>query len=448
MATDSSLLKGSLKDFSLVEIVQAMDLGAKTGALHINDTSGRAGILYFNQGKLSNCSELDAGALTLGEVLQQLGMATYEQIEYAFSHQLQNAFGMRIGERLMAMGVINQQQLLEALRMKAMWTARELGLWKDGIYEFISSPNGQSILPYGEVSLDLDVMRVTMEMVYYSDDWEKLTPLLPQGMQTMLQMAPTASYTLNISTYAYELLMQVNKQRKVRRVACAIHRPELDVARDLAQLVQHRLLMSVFHEASPTNGNDPFNGNGNGGWNSNGNDLFNGSGNGHNRRITVRLPDPAEKFRMETFELLDLISKMEQEWLRRRTPMEQLPALVEFINWTMDALAETCRAKGTELDPNSLETLLRRAGLTYMGNYRFKIEQNHIDVSNFTSLCYEVMSGDISKANDFFEEAATVLQNILRCVFETINARIADPIERLENQEVWEAMFTQFGLPS
>ena len=150
---------------------------------------------------------------------------------------------------------------------------------------------------------------------------------------------------------------------------------------------------------------------------------------------------------METFELLDLISKMEQDWLRRRTPMEQLPALLEFTNWTMDALAETCRAKGTELDPNSLETLLRRANLTYMGNYRFKIDQNHVDVGNFTSLCYEVMSGEISKANDFFEEAATVLQQILRCVFDTINARVANPIERLENQEVWEAMFTQFGLP-
>ena len=257
MATDSSLLKGSLRDFSLVEIVQAMDLGAKTGALHIKGTSSRAGILYFNQGKLSNCSELDAGALTLGEVLQQLGMATYQQIEHAFAQQLHNAFGMRIGERLMAMGVLNQQQLLEALRTKALWTARELGLWKDGTYEFISSPNGQSILPYGEVSLNLDVMRVTMEMVIYSDDWEKLTPLLPQGMHTMLQMAPSATYALSIGTYAYELLMQVNQQRKVRRVACAIHRPELDVARDLAQLVQHRLLVSVFHEVSPN-------------WNSNG----------------------------------------------------------------------------------------------------------------------------------------------------------------------------------
>lgn len=436
MAMDSSLLKGFLRDFSLVEIVQAMELGAKTGALHIRDAAGRAGILYFNQGKLSNCSELDTGALTLGDVLQQLGMATYEQIEHAFSQQIQNAFGMRIGERLIAMNVITQQQLLEALRIKALWTARELGRWQDGIYEFISSPNGQSILPYGEVSLELDVMRVTMEMVVYGDDWEKLSPFLPQGMHTMLQMTPNVSYALSIDTYTYELLMQANRHRTVRRIACALRRPEMDVANELVTLVQHRLLVPVFQETTPWNGNNPFNPN------------TAGAGfSDQSRRTTVRLPDPAEKWRMESFELLDIISKMEQDWLRRRTPMDQLPALVEFINWTMDALAEACRANNTELDPNTLEMLLHRENLTHMGNYRFKIEQNHIDVTNFTALCYEVMGGEIGKATDFFEEAATVLQKILRLIFSTINARIASPIERLENQEVWEALFTQFALP-
>ncbi len=50
-------------------------------------------------------------------------------------------------------------------------------------------PDSKNILPYGEESLGLDVMRVTMEMVRYSDEWENLQALLPMGMQTSLQMA-------------------------------------------------------------------------------------------------------------------------------------------------------------------------------------------------------------------------------------------------------------------
>ncbi len=417
MITNSRLLQGSLKDFGLVEVLQMMELGGMTGALRLKHSTGRIGIIYFSEGKMANCSELDAGALTLGDVLQQLAMASSQQIEQAFSQQLQDAFGKRIGERLVAMGAISEKQLREALRMKALWTARELALWQDGTYEFISSPNAQTILPYGEASLELEVMRVTMEMVRYSDEWEQLRPFLPQGVRTLLQMVPAIPYALSFDTRTFELLIHVNLYRRVRRIASAMQRPELDVARVLAQLVQQKLLMHVFQETTL---------------------QFNGR--------EVRLPDPAEKLRMENFELLNLISRMEQEWNRRRTPMEQLPALVEFINWTMDALAETCRNRGAELDPNTLRSLLFRKNLRYMGNYEFKIDQNHIDVDNFKALCYEVLGANMEQTADFYDEASLVLQAILRCIFDTINSRIASLDERLENQEVWEAMFTQFAL--
>jgi hypothetical protein len=162
---------------------------------------------------------------------------------------------------------------------------------------------------------------------------------------------------------------------------------------------------------------------------------------------SVRLPDPAERLRMESFELLNLLSRMEQEWHDRRTHVEQLSALAEFVNWTMKALSEACRTNGTELDPNTLEALLTRNNLRYMGNYRFIIHDNTIDVENFTALCREVLQGNIQKVHSFFVEASIVLQHILSCIFDSINGRVASLYERLENQEVWEAMFTQFGLP-
>ena len=417
MATNTRLLNGSLKEFGLVEVLQMMEMGSMTGALRIKHVTGRLGIIYFNQGKMANCSELDAGALTLGDVLQQLGMASSPHIEHAFSQQMQAAFGKRIGERLVEMGVINEPQLKEALRIKALWTVRELALWQEGTYEFITSPNSQTILPYGESSLELEVMRVTMEMVRYCDEWEHMRPYLPQSVRTILQLAPSIPYSMSFDTRTYELFIHVNLHRRVRRIASAMRRPELEVARDLAQLVQQNFLKYVFQETAPQ--------------------LFGRD---------VRLPDPAEKLRMESFELLNLLSRMEQEWSRRRTPMEQLPALVEFINWTMDALAETCRARGAELDPNTLRLLLYRERLRYMGTYEFKIEQNHIDVDNFKALCYKILSVNIQQTEDFYDEASIVLQRILRTVFDTINARVVSLDERLENQEVWEAMFTQFAL--
>jgi hypothetical protein len=417
MTTDTRLLHGSLTEFGLVEILQMMELGGMTGAIHLKQPGGRIGIIYFDEGKLANCSELDASALTLGDVLQQLGMATNEQIEWAFAQQLRDVFGMRIGERLMMLRVITEQQLKEALRTKALWIARELSLWRVGSYEFISSAKDRKFLPYGEESLGLEVMRVTMEMIRYADEWEQMRSFLPKGMHTTLKMAPAIPYAMSFDTRTLETLGQVNRNRSVRRVANALHRPELDVARDLAQLVQQGFLLPFIQEAQPRR-------------------------NGH----SVRLPDPAEKLRMESFEFLNLISRMEQDWIRRRSPRDQLPALIEYVNWTMDALAQTCQANGIELDPNTLETLLIREKLHYLGTYKFIIAQNHIDVENFTSLCHEILNGEMRKSVDFYDDASVVLQRILRAVFDMINSRVASLVERLENQEVWEAMFTQFAL--
>jgi hypothetical protein len=416
MTTSTRLLQGSLKDFGLVEILQMMELGSATGALHLKHDRGRVGILYFSEGKIANCSELDPAALTLGDVLQQLGMATYQQVEFAFSQQLQDAFGRRIGERLIAMRVINEQQLYEALRTKALWTARELALWREGSYEFITSPKKHPFLPYGDQSLDLEIVHVTMEMVRYTDEWEQLKTSLPYGMRTILQMAPSIPYPMSFNGRLIELLSYVNTHGWVRKIATGMRRPELEVARDLATLVQQRLLIPVPQELYP-----PTKG-----------------------ARGVRLPGPAEKMRMESFELLNLLSRMEQDWYRRKSPTEQLPALVEYINWTMEALAETCHANGTELDPNTLESLLARENLRYMGNYKFIIRNNRIDVENFTALCHEVLHGDIQRSAEFYEEAMSVLSRILRVIFETINSRVASLYERLENQEVWETIFDLF----
>jgi len=416
MNTETAL-SGTLKDFGLVEILQVVELGSMTGALHLKQGSGRTGILYFNEGKLASCSEMDPGALTLGDVLQQLGMTVYQHIEQAQAQQLQDPLGKRMGERLVLMGAITEQQLREALRTKTLWAARELALWQDGTYEFFPTQNIQKLLPHGEAPLDIEVLRSTMEMVRYTDEWQELEKFLPQGMRTALQMAPTISYTMQFDIRTLELFTHVNLYRRVRHIATVLQRPELDVARDLAYLVENRFLVLASHDTSQ----QP-----------------------NDRK--VQLPEQAEKLRLENFAFLDLISRMEQEWEKQHTPMEQLPALVKFINWTMNALAETCRINGIALDPNTLRSLMINENLWRLGSYQFQVEHNRINIEDFTTLCYEVLNGDIKQAAGFYDEASMLLQRLLCSIFELINSRVTNPRERIENQDVWEAMFDQFAL--
>ena len=415
--TTPTVLTGSLKEFGLVEVLQVVELGGMTGAIQLKKDMGQTGIIYCNEGKIANCSEFDPLALTLGDVLQQLGMANPAQIDAAFKQQLSDVVGKKIGERLIAMRVINDTQLREALRTKALWTIRELAMWPDGSYEFISSPDVQKLLPYGDVPLNIEVMRTAMEIVRYSDEWQTLSSWLPQQMRTMLRLVDQIPKAMNFHRHTIETFMLINNYRRVRRIASAMRRPELDVAHELAQLVQQHLAEPVLQE-------QPY--------------------QATTRR--VRLSQAAEMLRMENFQLLDLISRMEQEWEKKHTPTEQLPTLVRFVNWTMDALIDAYRNSRAELDPDMLKTLLINESLLYMGTYEFRVDHNNIDVEDFANLCDAVMNDSMHAATDFYDEASSVLQRMLRTIFASINARVVSPRERLENQEVWEAMFEQFAL--
>ena len=417
----STVLSGKLEAFGLVEVLQGVELGGMTGVIQLKQHMGSTGIIYCNEGKIANASEFDPGALTLGDVLQQLGMATYQQIEDAFRQQLSDAVGKRIGERLTSMRVITESQLREALRTKALWTVRELSLWQNGTYEFITSPDVQKLLPYGDLPLNIEVMRATMQMINYSDEWKLMREHLPQGMRTMLRLVDRIPRAVNLSRSTVELLLFVNSHRRVRRIANGARRPELDVARELAQLKQQGLLEPFFQDV-PLDIYAPYDG------------------------YAMRLPDPAEKLRLEHFELLNLLIRMENRWEGLQTPAQQLLALADFVNWTMEALIEACRAKGIDLDINMLRDLLANERLLTIGSYPFVIEYNHIDVNDFRTLCLAVLSDRVADANDFYDLAFSVFVNILRVLFSAINARTASPRERLENQEAWEAMFEQLAM--
>ncbi|HEY7126307.1 MAG TPA: DUF4388 domain-containing protein [Ktedonobacterales bacterium] len=408
MVTEAKTLRGSLKEFGLVEILQMMGLGNMTGALHLH-LPDRTGIIYFHEGALVTCSELTTEALTLGHVLQQLRMATAEQLDQAYSLQTQDPLGKRIGELLVEWRIISREQLRDALKTQVLWTIRELAQWREGTYEFLP---GHHFVAEGQ-PLRIDVTRVVMEVLRYTQEWDELQSFLPDGMSTHLGMTSEIPQgpAFRFDQPTWQIITQINKRHTIRRIASAIRRPELDVARQAVPLIEHGLLRVKKSGSKPG------------------------------------LPQHAQRLSMESFDLFSLLSKIEQEWLSRRTPETQLIAFAQFINWTMDNLSETCEQNGISLAPDTLEKLLVREQLTEIDGYPLPLYQNHIVMEEFSQHCRQLFGArhaEVTEAVQFYHHASDVLQRALRAAFQAINARIASPIERMQNQETWEALFMGF----
>ncbi len=391
--TNASVFSGRLEEFRLVELLQMMGLGSNTGALHLHqDTEhgvGRTGLIYFDNGALVSCTELDTEALTLGHVLQQLNLANATQIEHAFRLQTQDPLGKRIGERLVDLGILSEDQLANALKTQTLWTARELALWRSGSYEF----HPDERLPERTPLHRIDSTRVWMAF------------------------EPPIGHPLLFHAAAWRVISRVNAHHTVRRIATSLHQPEIEVARMIGPLVEEGLLVPGDAESTPG------------------------------------LPEEAARLSMNNFDLFSLLIEMEQYWLKRKTPLDQLVALADFINRTMKALEDECDAMHLSLAADTLHSILAREGLLGLETYQFRIELNRIDVEDFAAYCRRVLDSSsreaIGTAKVLYEQFSDLLQRALVAAFQAINSRVASPIERVQNQEAWEALFqTLRGEPS
>lgn len=407
----SRVFQGRLEEFGLVDLIQTLGLDGQTGALHLRSDGDRFGVVYFNGGRLVGAQEQDRDALTLGNVLQQLQMASQQQMDHVYQMQVRDALGKRIGARLIDLGVITPQQLEKALRTQTLWTVRELALWKRGEYAFHADEH----MPQDAAAPQTEVTATIMEALRYLHEWESLEHVLPDGMRTMLSMAndPPIDHSLRFHPAAWRIISRVNSHRTVRRIATSLRIPELDVARMVGMLVREGLLTPRHQGGRPG------------------------------------LPVEAERMNLEHFDLFTLLINMEQVWIKAKSEADKLIALARFTNQTMEALEDTYAASGVELAPTTLASLLEREGIHGVGEYLFTIQRNRIDLDSFGEYCHGVFDplprGGGNEPSQLFIEYRDQLERALAVAFQAINARIASPEERVQNQEAWTALFQTFA---
>lgn len=407
----SRIFQGGLEEFGLVDLIQTLGLDGQTGALHLRSDGERSGVVYFDNGRIVGAQEQDRDALTLGNVLQQLQMASQQQMDHVYQMQVRDALGKRIGERLIDLGVITPQQLERALRTQTLWTVRELALWKHGEYAFHAGEH----MPWDVTPPHTEVTAAVMEALRYLHEWESLEHVLPDGMRTSLSMAndPPIDHSLQFHPAAWRIISRVNSHRTVRRIATSLRMPELDVARMVGMLVREGLLTPRHQGGRPG------------------------------------LPVEAERMNLERFDLFTLLITMEQIWIKAKSEAERLIALARFTNQTMEALEDTYAASGVELAPNTLESLLEREGIRGVGDHLFTIHRNRIELDTFGEYCHIVFDplarGGNSEPNHLFIEYRDQLERALEVAFHAINARIVSSEERVQNQEAWTALFQTFA---
>jgi tetratricopeptide (TPR) repeat protein len=167
-------IRGSLKEASLPDVLQLLAMGKKTGCLSVTHRSS-FGYIYFDAGRISHASIVNRRD-RLGGMLLQSGLMTKEELDAAIAEQSAHP-GMRLGEVLVARGVIARDVLHDQIRAQIEEAVYYLFTWTQGTFNFESDVRPEE----GELVVAINPESLLLEGARRIDEWalvEKKVPSL------------------------------------------------------------------------------------------------------------------------------------------------------------------------------------------------------------------------------------------------------------------------------
>jgi len=207
-------IKGSLKEASLPDVLQLLALGQKTGCLSIADRSN-FGYIYFDKGRICYASIVNRRD-RLGDILVKHQKITSNQLDAAI-HRQSKERDKKLGEILVGMGVISQEDLERYMRVQIEESVYYLFTWTQGTFNFESEvrPERQDFL------VNINPESLLLEGARRVDEWSLIEKKIP----------------------SFDLIFTVDKDRLAISEAALTETqqrvlPLLDGARDMNQVIE------------------------------------------------------------------------------------------------------------------------------------------------------------------------------------------------------------------
>src|SRR2546427_4436584 len=207
-------IKGSLKEASLPDVLQLLSLGQKTGCLSIADRSN-FGYIYFDKGRICYASIVNRRD-RLGDILVKHQKIRSDQLDAAI-HRQSKERDKKLGEILVGMGVISQEDLERYMRVQIEESVYYLFTWTQGTFNFESEvrPERQDFL------VNINPESLLLEGARRVDEWSLIEKKIP----------------------SFDLIFTVDKDRLAISEAALTETqqrvlPLLDGARDMHQVIE------------------------------------------------------------------------------------------------------------------------------------------------------------------------------------------------------------------
>lgn len=230
-------LKGNLRDFSITQLLNLINLARKTGTLVI-DNNGNGARISFREGKLAY-SQIGQEDNSLAAILLRSNKITTAQ-HRILKERTGRMTDKELGLLLINAGYISQEDILGSIQQYAIGIVRRLYTWVDGLFLF----DPVELPPESRICVRVDLENLIIEGSRQLREWEQLQEEVPSlDMALKFTDRPgTNLRNINLSVEEWRVVSYVNPKNSIRQIGRATKMNELEIRRIVYGLLQAGLV--------------------------------------------------------------------------------------------------------------------------------------------------------------------------------------------------------------
>jgi len=236
-------LRGNLRDFTITQLLNLINLASKTGTLIVEGPADQAQVA-FREGKLAfaRIGQEDGNLASVLHKAKKISPNQYRTI-LERSGQMNDK---ELGLLLIDAGYVSQEDILHNLQMHFTDIVRRLFTWVEGIFRFES----ELAPPEDRINVRLDLENIIIEGSRQLREWEQLQDEIP-SLDMGLKFTEHPLTNINLNVEEWRVVKFVDPKNTLRQIAKTNKLSELDIRRIVYGLIQAGLVEIVRPAGSP-----------------------------------------------------------------------------------------------------------------------------------------------------------------------------------------------------
>lgn len=239
-------LRGNLRDFTVTQLLNLVNLAHKTGTLVVEGPSDEARIA-FRDGKLAyaQIGSEDNRLATILHRANKLSVGQYRAIQQRANHISDKELGLL----LINAGYVSQEDILTNLQIYFTDVIRRLFTWVEGIFRF----ENDLLPPEDRINVRLDLENLIIEGSRQLREWEQLQDEIPSlDMALKFTDRPDVNIKkVNLSVEEWRVVSYINPKNTIKQIGAVTKLNELEIRRIVYGLIQAGLVEVIRPEGAP-----------------------------------------------------------------------------------------------------------------------------------------------------------------------------------------------------